>query len=230
MDKSRIAIVIPALNEARTITPIIEGVKEYGTVIVVNDGSTDDTEELSEKAGAEVVTHSRNIGYDMALYSGFSRAAELGKEFIVSIDADGQHNPKDMLEMLKVICTGESKLALAYRDKPARVAEYLFRIVAKRQYGINDILCGLKAFHVDLFREYGHIMKAQTMGTGLAIRSIKAGNKPIQVPISVKNRLDSPRIGRIFKANLRILNGMLLALTWRTSSRRVGGVPQPPVR
>ena len=225
MEKSKVAIVIPALNEAKTITPVIAGVREYGIVIVVNDGSTDDTEEVSRNAGAEVVTHPQNKGYDIALYSGFSKAAELGREFIISIDADGQHNPKYMVQMLQAIYSGESKLALAYRDKSARCAEYLFRIVAKRKYGINDILCGLKAFHVDLFREYGQIMKQQTMGTGLAIHSTRAGNRPVQIPIIIEDRLDTPRIGRIFKANLLIFKGMLLALNWRTSSKTATDLP-----
>ena len=212
MDKSNVAIVIPALNESKTIAMIIAGVKPYGSVIVVDDGSSDSTKEVSEAAGALVVSHSRNKGYDAALLTGFNEAMEIGKKVVVSIDADGQHNPNDVLKILEPILSGKYNISLAYRQKPARLAEALFVFIAKYKYGIEDVLCGLKAFHIDVFSEYKEIMKKQTIGTGLAIHTVRAGYKPFQMPIIAEDREDTPRIGKAIKANLVIFKGMILAL------------------
>ena len=70
MDRSRIGIVIPAFNESATIAKIVEAVTKYGVPIVVDDGSTDNTGILASKAGASLVSHRCNHGYDTALDSG----------------------------------------------------------------------------------------------------------------------------------------------------------------
>ena len=93
MDRSRVAIVIPALNESQTIVGVVAAAADYGVPIVVDDGSTDGTAALSIQAGAVVVSHQKNLGYDSALNSGFKKAADLGCEIIVTLDADGQHEP-----------------------------------------------------------------------------------------------------------------------------------------
>ena len=82
MDRSRIGIVIPALNESLTIENIVKTVVKYGLPIVVDDGSVDDTSKLAVSAGAVVVSHLQNCGYDCALNSGFKKADELGIEIL----------------------------------------------------------------------------------------------------------------------------------------------------
>src|SRR5271166_5984567 len=93
VERSRIAIIVPALNEAATIGPVLARVKQYGSPIVVDDGSGDETAQLARAAGAAVVTHAVNQGYDAALNSGFAYAARMGCAYAITIDADGQHNP-----------------------------------------------------------------------------------------------------------------------------------------
>ena len=75
MDRLRIALVVPALNEAATIAAVVKGALRYGTCIVVDDGSTDDTADRARQAGAVVVSHTANLGYDAALNSGCKVAA-----------------------------------------------------------------------------------------------------------------------------------------------------------
>ena len=85
MDRSDIGLVIPAYNEAATIKEVVVAAADYGTPIVVNDCSSDDTAALAEEAGAVVVTHKTNRGYDGALNSGFIKADELGCQYIVCL-------------------------------------------------------------------------------------------------------------------------------------------------
>ena len=90
----KIGIVIPALNEAKTVGGVIASVIEIGHVIVVDDGSTDGTSEVAEAAGATVVRHKENSGYDAALASGYARAIELDCDAVATIDADGKRRDK----------------------------------------------------------------------------------------------------------------------------------------
>ena len=93
MDGYRIGLVIPALNEGMTIYDVVLKASKYGLPIVVDDGSIDSTGEKAKEAGAEVVRHKINLGYESALGSGFQRADELGCDVVITLDADGQHEP-----------------------------------------------------------------------------------------------------------------------------------------
>ena len=73
MDRYRVGIVIPTLNESSTIKGIVESASVYGVPIVIDDGSTDNTAALAKQSGAVVVAHGKNRGYDAALNSGFER-------------------------------------------------------------------------------------------------------------------------------------------------------------
>ncbi len=85
----KVAFVIPALNEAAAITSVIQGITAFGTAIVVNDGSVDETGELAQSAGAIVVTHKVNKGYDAALASRLQKAILEGFDVAITADGDG---------------------------------------------------------------------------------------------------------------------------------------------
>ncbi len=206
--KQRYGLVIPALNEALTIEPVIKAAMKYGKVIVVDDGSSDGTGEVAEKAGAIVITHDRNTGYDGAIASGFKAAAEHGFDYVITLDADGQHNPEVIKLFIDELAKDKADLVLGYRPKPARFAEACFRWYAKIRYGINDILCGMKGYRTDFAIKYINIASSPTIGTGVAIAIVKNSGIFSQVPVEVHPRKDIPRIGRTFKANMVIFKAM----------------------
>ena len=211
-NQQQAAIIIPAFNEAGTIADVVKSVKAYGTVIVVDDGSADGTPELAEKAGAVVVRQPKNLGYDKALQAGFRKAAELGKDAAICIDADGQHPAGLIPGVISPLLEGKADAAFTVRPKPARMAEAIFRRIAKKRYGIGDILCGMKAFRLDVYKDYDSLYDHPTFATAAAIAAARDGRRIIQTDIPVSPRADTPRIGRLVKANISIYKGMRLAL------------------
>src|SRR5260221_1967251 len=91
-DLSRVVVVIPAFDEERSVGSIVLRLRQLvETVIVVNDGSRDATEEVARLAGAQIVTHSTNRGYGAAIRSGLSAAQALNPPSEMLMDADRQH-------------------------------------------------------------------------------------------------------------------------------------------
>src|SRR5437899_80482 len=94
--------VIPCFNEEASITALVAAVRHHlPRVLVVDDGSTDDTSILASRAGAQVISHQRNLGKGAALRTGLSLALKQGCEWALTLDGDGQHAPEDLAALLR---------------------------------------------------------------------------------------------------------------------------------
>jgi glycosyltransferase involved in cell wall biosynthesis len=108
--------VIPAYNEATRIADVIKDVRAYvDVVVVVDDGSIDDTAHVATTAGAHVYRHMINRGQGAALRTGIEAALQLGAEVLVHIDADGQHDPGSIASLLAPIQHGEADIVFGSR-------------------------------------------------------------------------------------------------------------------
>lgn len=110
-------VVIPTYNNAGTVLHVVRGASALcETVIVVDDGCTDNTPELLKESGAIVVRHSRNKGKGVALRTGFHKAAELGYTHAVTIDSDGQHFPEEIEKLVKASQAQPDAVVIGARD------------------------------------------------------------------------------------------------------------------
>ena len=91
-----VLIVVPVFNEAETVGHVVEAAREYGPVLVVDDGSRDGSGEVARRAGAEVIRHAQRRGKGAALRTGIAAARERGAAAVVTLDGDGQHRPSDL--------------------------------------------------------------------------------------------------------------------------------------
>lgn len=112
----KLVCVSPAFNEERTVASVVEKALKYvDEVIVVDDGSTDNTRKKALEAGAIVISHPRNLGKGAALKTGFKAALERGADIIISIDADGQHDPDEIPRLLSAMERGNFDIVIGSR-------------------------------------------------------------------------------------------------------------------
>ncbi|OGP92875.1 MAG: glycosyl transferase family 2 [Deltaproteobacteria bacterium RBG_16_48_10] len=111
-------VLIPAYNEEARITSVVRGVKErYSSleVVVIDDGSSDETRKRAIEAGACVISHPYNLGYGVALQTGYLYALREGYEALVQMDGDGQHDPAYILVLMDQIQRGNTDLVIGSR-------------------------------------------------------------------------------------------------------------------
>jgi glycosyltransferase involved in cell wall biosynthesis len=147
----RVAVVIPAYQAAATIAAVVRGVRAAvpaATIIVVDDGSTDQTAVAARAAGAGVVSHPRNRGKGTALRTGIARALEADAAVLVTLDADGQHPPQSIPAVLAPVAAGTADLALGARPRvaPMPLRRRFTNWLSARLAGVSDAQTGFRVF------------------------------------------------------------------------------------
>jgi hypothetical protein len=157
----KILILIPAYNEGPRIGTVVQRVREmypHFDVVVVNDGSKDDTTRAARTAGAEVVSHPFNLGYGVAIQTGYKYAWRHGYEVLVQMDGDGQHDPVCIPQLLEPVLAGACDFALGSRflagdsyepTLARRLGMLFFRRLVSWLIGqrITDTTSGFQAFN-----------------------------------------------------------------------------------
>jgi glycosyltransferase involved in cell wall biosynthesis len=207
----KVVAVIPAFNEAATVAQVVAEVRRrVDQVIVVDDASTDGTAEVAEQAGATVLRHPVNMGYDASLNDGAAAAVATGADVFLTFDADGEHRPEDIPALVGPIVENAADVVIAHRPCLTHASERLFALYTRFRFGVRDPLCGFKAYHRRVFERFGRFNTLNSIGTELMLRAVKAGFRLAVVPIPRRTRADTSRFyARVLRANLRILGAML---------------------
>ncbi|HRF48233.1 MAG TPA: glycosyltransferase family 2 protein [Anaerolineales bacterium] len=112
---AKVLAVIPAYNEAERIAPVVRATLRHVPALVVDDGSSDTTVSVASDAGAEVLLQVPNQGKGAALRAGFRRALEQGADAVITLDADGQHDPDEIPRFLEAFARGGADLIVGNR-------------------------------------------------------------------------------------------------------------------
>jgi glycosyltransferase involved in cell wall biosynthesis len=204
-----VGVVIPAYNEEATIAGVVESVSAYASeVIVSSDGSADRTVDVARSAGAIVVDEAVNSGPERATELGFIEALKHEIDILVTFDADGEHLPVYIPEMVKLIQEGSADVVVGARTKLPRFSEYLFSWYSRLRIGIRDPICGLKAIRSVVYRDIGYFDTVGGITAQFLFQAKKRDYKLVQIPIEVRQRSDIPRIGDAVTANAKMLRGL----------------------
>jgi glycosyltransferase involved in cell wall biosynthesis len=191
---------IPAYNEEKTIARVVLGAQKHAHIVVVcDDGSSDLTGEIATRLGAVVVRHERNSGYGAALQSLFKRARELNADVLVTLDADGQHDPAQIPLLVKPIEEGVAGVVLGSRfkdkngaDDMPKYRQFGVKVITKLtngngKHGVSDAQSGFRAYSK---RAMEHLGALSENGMGASVELLRAisksGLKVCEVPISCK--------------------------------------------
>lgn len=210
--------VIPAYNEERFIASVVLSTLPYAEhVIVVDDGSSDRTAQLAERAGAHVVRQPHNMGKAQALNAGFRAAEQLGFQAVVCLDGDAQHSASDIPTLVAPILRGEADVVIGSRFLEVRsqipawrqVGQHALTLVTNVTSGVysTDSQSGFRAFAP------GAVDKLRFQTGGLSVESEmqflfqKSGLRVAEAPIEV-HYLDGNKRNPVIHG-LQVLDAML---------------------
>ena len=150
--KNNVYVIIPAYNEGKRILEVIKQAKNYAkNIVVVDDGSKDETCNIAEKTGVDVLNHIINLGKGAALKTGCDYAVSNGAKKLIVMDADGQHNPSEIPHFLKSL--NDADIVFGYRQLKEAPLVFKFgnrfiNLSTKLLYGLNlkDTQSGFRAF------------------------------------------------------------------------------------
>ena len=213
-------VVIPALNEAEVVGDVIEQVRrECPNVVLVNDGSTDDTAARARLAGAKVVSHAINLGQGAALQTGITYALRLGASHIVTFDADGQHDPRQIATLIQSLGPGFD-VALGSRFKGTTIDMPLKRRIVLRtacwvNYALtglqlSDAHNGLRAFTRSAAQRLSLRQAGMAHATEIVAQVARHRLKYVEVPVTIRYTAYSLAKGQKLSNSVNILIDLLL--------------------
>ena len=198
----KISIVLPAKNESAAIGQTLAQIQQLQLaheIIVVNDGSTDQTKQVAESAGAKVVTHPYSKGNGAAIKTGARTATG---DIIVFMDADGQHDPQDIPRLIEKIEQGYD-LVVGARQKGSQasvgrgIANALYNNLATymTEQKVEDLTSGFRAVRADKFREFLYLLpNGFSYPTTSTMAFFRAGYSVTYVPIHAAKRIGKSHI------------------------------------
>jgi len=213
-------ILIPAYNEERTIATIVENVlKEYPDVLVVDDGSKDNTLREARVAGAEWVCHPWNLGKGSALDTGFKWAAGRGYRFVVTLDGDGQHDPRDIHTLFDVsdkydVVIGTRLGDLANMPTKNKLGNLLStRLISKAaRTRVGDSQSGFRLIPVKVWMDLDLAAAGFETETEMLIQAGRKGYRIGAVPVKTIYTGEENSKYRVVRDSLRI--GWVLLRYW----------------
>ena len=220
----KISVVVPAFNEEKNIGNTIQGLKQegYKNIIVIDDGSTDNTYEIAKSQKVIVLKHIINRGQGAALQTGMSYSIINNYGIIVHFDSDGQHDPKEIKSLVNPIINNETEVSLGSRFLKKQKIPFFRKIMLKgailviwTMYGIklSDAHNGFRAFTRESVKKV-RITGDKMEHASEIIERIKKNNiKYKEIPVTIKYTEETLKQGRKGQGqfdSLKILFRMLL--------------------
>lgn len=198
VEKPFIVACIPAVDEEKTIARVVLLAQKYvDKVIVCDDGSSDLTGEIARRVGAEVICHDSNMGYGASLRSLFSKARDLNTDVMVTLDADGQHDPEALPRLVKPVIDGKADIVIgsrfleeksdnripSYRRKGIKLITNMARAVSFRS--ITDAQSGYRAYSRRALSLVDPSEYGMGASTEILLKAKECGLSVAEVPVAI---------------------------------------------
>jgi glycosyltransferase involved in cell wall biosynthesis len=192
--RARIAVLIPAYNAAASLRGVIEGIKEYvPSILVVDDGSTDATAEIALAAGVHVLRHQINRGKGVALRTGFWFLLHQGYRAIITMDADGQHDPSYIPLFIDAYKKGKGDIIIGSRAAEFHAMSWLRRFwnrlgvkAVSKLIGtpLTDTQSGYRLIKAEVLQGLPLRAAGYEVELELLIKACKRGHRVVEIKVT----------------------------------------------
>jgi len=222
--KESVCVVIPAFNEEQTIAEVIFDLRknDLKNILVVDDGSTDKTAAIAKKSGAVVLEHFKNCGVGAATKTGFAWGMKQGFDFFGTIDADSQHEAKDLKRVLQECKTYKCVFGSRFLEKNKipvlrRLQNKVANLVTGLLFGVwtTDSQSGLRAFSREVVEKINVRADGFEFCSALVRELSTKGFMIREVPISVKYSKYSLGKGQNFATGCKTLGKLFVEAVTR---------------
>ena len=222
-NRSKVLVIIPAFNEQKNIAAVIAGIQNLTLgldILVIDDGSTDATPRLAKNSGATVVSLPFNMGYGAALKTGFKYAARNDYEYVIHMDADGQHDPQSVPALLSEIQKGQTDIVIGSRfltnsgyplTLPKRIGIKIFKAITKSiiKQPVTDPTSGFQALDRDAFHFFIKNYPSDYPDADVIINSYLSGLRIKEIPVYIYPRAFGKSMHSGFKPSYYIFKMFL---------------------
>jgi glycosyltransferase involved in cell wall biosynthesis len=188
---------IPAYNEEKTIAKVILLAQRFVDVVIVcDDGSQDMTADIAEKLGAVVIKHDKNMGYGVALQSLFKKAVALKADILLTLDADGQHDAREMPKLIQPLVESKADIVIGSRflEENNSIPSYRrlgIKLLTKltnsgENSHISDAQCGLRAYNRRALESISMYEPGMGASAEILLKAGDQGLKIAEVPVHVQ--------------------------------------------
>ena len=191
---AKTVVLIPAYREAQQIGDVVRRVRQQlDAVLVIDDGSPDETADLARQAGAEVIVHSQNAGKGAAIKTGFRLLMERGVDYVLILDGDGQHLPEEIGRFLSVAADGQWGMLVGNRMHSTngmpllrKLTNHFMSWMISRycKQPIPDSQCGFRMIHRDVIPHLFCESNAYDYETEMLLIASREGHRIGSVPIT----------------------------------------------
>ena len=235
-NKDKILFVIPAYNEEENIEKVLKEIKEnvnYADILVINDCSTDNTRKVVEKNNVKCITNIFNMRYAMAVQTGIKYAYENDYDYVIQIDADGQHIAKEAEKLYKTIKEYKTDIVIGsrylkdmgypcptFRRIGTKIFETIIKITCKER--IADPLSGFQCLNRRVIKRYAQMGKyPEFPDANLVIEMLREGYTFKEVPVKMRLRESGESMhGGIIKPIKYMINMMYTIVFILISTKR----------
>ncbi|MEZ5046311.1 MAG: DUF2062 domain-containing protein [Chitinophagaceae bacterium] len=227
-EKNKVCILLPTYNNEKTIADVIEqSLAQTSHVIVVNDGSTDNTENIIKSYPVQLVQYKKNKGKGFALRQGFNYALQQDYQYAITIDTDGQHFPSDCVYFLEAIAEHSNAIMIGARNMTQenvpgkssfgnKFSNFWFKVETGKT--LPDTQSGFRLYPIYQYKKSKWFTRKYEFEIEVIVRSVWSGIEIIPIPIKVFYPKREERIShfRPFKdfSRISVLNTVLVLITF----------------
>lgn len=206
-----VSVVMAAANESQTIGSVIDGVKKLSiadSLILVDDGSSDNTALIASNLGCKVLRNDTRIGQTKSLRRGIS---ETSTDLVITMDADMDHVPSDIPKLLSSLDSQQADVVIGRRGHLPRISEKIMSSMLRNITGINDTISGFRVITRRALEQV-EFDNDNTWGVLFLIKCAKKGLHIVEVPVETPHARQNTRTGGKIRSNMKILKALAKGL------------------